>query len=89
MHLSTLYQGISSLSFCMGTNYRFDTCRIQPKKDSKMSKKSETFVFRTTEENHKYVMDLARAEDLTPSYVLNRMVKAFRERGVDSPFDIK
>ena len=89
MHTYTLYQVITSLSFCMGTNYKFDTCRIQPKKDSKMSKKTEQFVFRTTEENHKYVMDLARAEDLTPSYVLNRMVKAFRERGIDSPFDIK
>ena len=54
-----------------------------------MSKKSETFVFRTTEENHKYVTELAKLEDLTPSYVLNRMVNAFRERGIDSPFDIK
>ena len=70
MHLSTLYQVISLLSFCM-------------------SKKSETFVFRTTEENHKYVTELAKLEDLTPSYVLNRMVNAFRERGIDSPFDIK
>ena len=71
----------------MGTNYKFDTCRIQPKET--MSKKSEQFVFRTTEENHKFVMDLAKSEDLTPSYVLNRMIKHFRKQGIESPFDIK
>ena len=57
--------------------------------DYRMSKKSEQFVFRTTEENHKYVVDLASSEDLTPSYVLNRMINYFREKGIDSPFAIK
>ena len=54
-----------------------------------MDKKSVSITFRTTESNDQFLKKLADAEDLTPSYVLNRMIKHFREKGIESPFDIK
>ena len=66
----------------MGTNYKFDTCRIQSKKDSTMSKKTEQITFRTTEENLKYVKSLAEMDDRTLGYVLNKLIDVFRKKGV-------
>ena len=44
-------------------------------------KKTELFSFRTTEQNLNYLKLLADSDDRTPSYILNRMIDAFRERG--------
>ena len=54
-----------------------------------MDKKSVSITFRTTEVNNEFLKDLSSADDLTPSYILNRMIKHFREKGIDSAFDIK
>ena len=54
-----------------------------------MDKKSVSITFRTTEKNDKFLKALASSEKLTPSYVLNRMIDCFREKGINSPFDIK
>ena len=44
-------------------------------------KKTELFSFRTTEQNLNYLKLIAESDDRTPSYILNRMIDAFRERG--------
>jgi len=44
-------------------------------------KKDKHFSFRTTEEDWNYIVQLAETDDRTPSYVLNKMIKAFRKRG--------
>ena len=54
-----------------------------------MDKKSESITFRTTEVNNNFLNEIASADDLTPSYILNRMIKHFREKGISSAFDIK
>ena len=65
----------------MGTNYKFDTCRIQPK-DLKMSKKTESVSFRTTEENLNYLKAVADRDDRSLSYVLNKLIGVFRKKGI-------
>ena len=54
-----------------------------------MDKKSVSITFRTTETNDNFLKELASSEDLTPSYVLHRMINHFRAKGIESPFDIK
>ncbi len=44
-------------------------------------KKTELFSFRTTEQNLNYLKLIAESDDRTPSYILNKMIDAFRERG--------
>ena len=44
-------------------------------------KKSELFSFRTTEQNLNYLKLLAGIDDRSQSYILNKMIDAFRERG--------
>ena len=44
-------------------------------------KKTELFSFRTTEQNMNYLKLIAESDDRTPSYILNKMIDAFRERG--------
>ena len=45
-------------------------------------KKDKHFSFRTTEGNLNYLRQLAESDDRTPSYILNKMIEAFRNRGV-------
>ena len=52
-------------------------------------KKISTLSFRTTPENDKYLRQLAESDDRSLSYVLNKMVDAFRGRGVDRVPSIK
>ena len=47
-------------------------------------KKDKHFSFRTTEDNLNYLRQLGEFEDRTPSYILNKMIEAFRNRGVFS-----
>ena len=42
-------------------------------------KKDKHFSFRCTEDDWNYVCELAERDDRTPSYVLNQMIKKFRE----------
>ena len=44
-------------------------------------KKTELFSFRTTEKNLNYLKLLAEIDDRSQSYILNKMIDAFRERG--------
>ena len=44
-------------------------------------KKSELFSFRTTEENLNYLKMIAETDDRSSSYILNKMIEAFRKRG--------
>ena len=44
-------------------------------------KKDKHFSFRTTEQNLNYLKLIAESDDRTPSYILNKMIDAFRERG--------
>ena len=44
-------------------------------------KKTEIFSFRTTEQNLNYLKLLAEFDDLSQSYILNKMIDAFRNRG--------
>ena len=44
-------------------------------------KKTELFSFRTTEQNLNYLKLIAESDDRTPSYILNKMIDTFRERG--------
>jgi len=44
-------------------------------------KKDKHFSFRTTEDDWNYIVQLAESDDRTPSYVLNKMIKTFRNRG--------
>ena len=45
-------------------------------------KKDKHFSFRITEEKWNYVADLAKTDDRTPSYILNKMIDAYHKRGV-------
>ena len=47
-------------------------------------KKDKHFSFRTTEGNLNYLRQLADSDERTPSYILNKMIEAFRNRGVFS-----
>ena len=44
-------------------------------------KKTELISFRTTEENVNYLKLIAETDDRTQSYILNKMIEAFRNRG--------
>ena len=44
-------------------------------------KKTEHFSFRTTEDNLYYLKLIAESDDRTLSYILNKMIEAFRKRG--------
>ena len=46
-------------------------------------KKIKHFSFRTTEENFIYLKLIARADERTPAYVLNKMIDYCRIRGFD------
>jgi|TARA_Y100001970_G_C14113543_1_gene792265 predicted transcriptional regulator len=52
-------------------------------------KKISTLSFRTTPENDKYLRKLADSDDRSLSYVLNKMVNSFRDRGVKKVSSIK
>ncbi len=71
----------------MGTNYKFDTCRIQPKETE--LKKDKLLSFRTTEDNDKYLRELMEKSDRSMSYLISKMIDVFRGRGVDDDRDIK
>ncbi len=43
--------------------------------------KTEIFSFRTTEQNINFLKLLADADDRSQSYILNKMIDAFRKRG--------
>ena len=44
-------------------------------------KKIKHFSFRTTEQNMNYVKLIAEGDDRSQSYILNKMIDAFRKRG--------
>jgi predicted transcriptional regulator len=44
-------------------------------------KKTQLFSFRTTEENLNYLKMIAETDDRSSSYILNKMIEAFRKRG--------
>ena len=44
-------------------------------------KKIKHFSFRTTEQNLNYLRLIAKVDDRSQSYILNRMIDAFRNRG--------
>ena len=44
-------------------------------------KKIKHFSFRTTEQNLNYLKLIAEVDDRSQSYILNKMIDAFRERG--------
>ena len=52
-------------------------------------KKTELFSFRTTEQNMNYVKLIAEGDDRSQSYILNKMIDAFRERGCFTVEQIK
>ena len=45
-------------------------------------KKDKHFSFRTTQDDWDYVVQLAKNDERTPSFILNKMIQAFRKRGV-------
>jgi hypothetical protein len=52
-------------------------------------KKTELFSFRTTEQNINFLKLLADTDDRSQSYILNKMIDAFRERGCFTVEQIK
>ena len=52
-------------------------------------KKDKHFSFRTTEQNLNYLKLIAEYDDRTPSYILNKMIDAFRDRGCFAVEQIK
>ncbi len=54
-----------------------------------MEKKSVSITFRTTETNDEYLKMLASKKNISIAVVLNSMIDAFKERGIDHPFDIR
>ena len=52
-------------------------------------KKNKHFSFRTTEQNLNYLNLIAQSDDRTSSYILNKMIDAFRERGCFTVEQIK
>tara|TARA_B100000959_G_C14625507_1_gene478022 strand:- start:121 stop:282 length:162 start_codon:yes stop_codon:yes gene_type:complete len=44
-------------------------------------KKTALFSFRTTEQNLNYLKLIAEVDDRSKSYILNKMIDAFRNRG--------
>ena len=54
-----------------------------------MSKKTELISFRTTLENSDYIRDLADSDERSLSYVLNKMLDAYRLKKVNKVSNIK
>ena len=54
-----------------------------------MSKKTELISFRTTLENDKYLRELADSDERSLSFVLNKMVDAFRLKKVKKVSSLK
>ena len=52
-------------------------------------KKEKLLSFRTTDQNDKYLRDLMDKTDRSMSYLLSKMIDAFRGRGIDDDRDIK
>ena len=52
-------------------------------------KKTELFSFRTTEQNLNYLKLIAEVDDRSQSYILNKMIDAFRQRGCFTVEQIK
>ena len=52
-------------------------------------KKNKHFSFRTTGQNLNYLKLIAESDDRTPSYILNKMIDAFRDRGCFAVEQIK
>ena len=52
-------------------------------------KKTALFSFRTTEQNLNYLKLIAEVDDRSQSYILNKMIDAFRERGCFTVSQIK
>ena len=46
-----------------------------------MDKKDELISFRTTEDNLKYLKQLAESDERSVSYILNKMIQYFNESG--------
>lgn len=46
-----------------------------------MDKKDELISFRTTEDNLKYLKQLAESDERSVSYILNKMIQYFKESG--------
>ena len=46
-----------------------------------MDKKDELISFRTTEDNLKYLKQLAESDERSVSYILNKMIQYFEESG--------
>ena len=44
-------------------------------------KKTELFSFRTTEQNLNYLKLISELDDRSQSYILNKMIDTFRDRG--------
>ena len=47
-----------------------------------MGKKDELISFRTTEDNLKYLKQLAESDERSVSYILNKMIQYFKESGI-------
>ena len=52
-------------------------------------KKDKLLSFRTTTENDEYLRQLMATNDRSMSYIISKMIDAFRDRGVDDDRDIK
>ena len=52
-------------------------------------KKIKHLSFRTTEQNMNYLKLVAEGDDRSQSYILNKMIDAFRERGCFTVEQIK
>tara|TARA_Y100001963_G_scaffold150655_1_gene232112 strand:+ start:859 stop:1020 length:162 start_codon:yes stop_codon:yes gene_type:complete len=52
-------------------------------------KKTEQIVFRTTDENKEFLQSLADSDDRTISYIVNKMVDAFRLKRIKKASSIK
>jgi len=52
-------------------------------------KKLNRLSVRTTEQNEKYLRDLMDKSERSMSFLVSKMIDAFRERGVDDDRDIK
>ena len=52
-------------------------------------KKDKLLSFRTTQENDAYLRGLIKKTDRSMSYIISKMIDAFRDRGVDDDRDIK
>ena len=46
-----------------------------------MDKKDQLISFRLTEDNLNYLKQLAESDERSVSFVINKMIKAFRDRG--------